>query len=229
MNAALHSRKAATRRTLSPARGLLTAINQRHWEDVYSRKAANEVSWFQPHLERCLQFVDQAKLTADAAIVDVGGGASTFVDDRLDRGFSVDLRPVLWRSPGHGSETAGRRCSGGRRHHDARAAGAPIRLLARPRGLPLPRRSAPTGPLRRPGAKEPRARRPHRRVATFSPDGPTRCSGLDVTQDSEGAIHAVFGPDFAPIDCARETHHTPSGASQEVLDCECRLLPDAAT
>ncbi len=48
-----------------------------HWEGVYGRKGADEVSWFRPHLERSLSFIENASVARDAAIIDVGGGAST--------------------------------------------------------------------------------------------------------------------------------------------------------
>lgn len=208
-------------------------MNQRHWEDVYSRKAADQVSWFQPHLERSLQFVDQAKLTADAAIIDVGGGASTFVDDLLARGFSavtvVDLsaRALEIARARLGDRGASVQWVVGdittlelpeHRYdfwHDRAVFHFLTDPLQRARYVELVRKSL------KPGGRIV--------VATFSPDGPTRCSGLDVTQYSEGAIHAVFGADFAPLGCVRETHHTPSGSSQEFLYCECRLRPDATT
>lgn len=58
-----------------------------HWEQVYASKATDAVSWFQPHAERSLRFIEQARLPPTAAIIDVGGGASTLVDDLLARGF----------------------------------------------------------------------------------------------------------------------------------------------
>ena len=47
------------------------------------RKAPEQVSWYRPHLERSLEFIEGAGLEPDAAIIDVGGGASTLVDDLL--------------------------------------------------------------------------------------------------------------------------------------------------
>ena len=61
---------------------------QDHWERIYTTKAVNEVSWFREHLEPSLELIGSADLGSDAAIIDVGGGASTLVDDLLDRGFS---------------------------------------------------------------------------------------------------------------------------------------------
>ncbi|MFT5686646.1 MAG: SAM-dependent methyltransferase, partial [Myxococcota bacterium] len=59
-----------------------------HWDDVYGRKRADEVSWFRPHLDISLDFIRTAALPHDARIVDVGGGASTLVDDLLALGYT---------------------------------------------------------------------------------------------------------------------------------------------
>ena len=61
---------------------------QAHWETVYRAKSPDQVSWYTPHLDRSLGFIAGAALPLDAAIIDVGGGAATLVDDLLDRGFS---------------------------------------------------------------------------------------------------------------------------------------------
>lgn len=61
---------------------------QKHWETIYETKDATEVSWFQPHLQKSLTLIDSARLAPNARIIDVGGGASTLVDDLLARGFT---------------------------------------------------------------------------------------------------------------------------------------------
>ncbi len=55
---------------------------QEHWERVYGTKAPDQVSWFRPHLETSLSLIERAiDGNLSASIVDVGGGASTLVDD----------------------------------------------------------------------------------------------------------------------------------------------------
>jgi len=58
-----------------------------HWEKVYSTKAADEVSWFQEHAELSLKLIRDADVPSTASIIDVGGGASTLVDDLLANGY----------------------------------------------------------------------------------------------------------------------------------------------
>lgn len=60
---------------------------QNHWERIYANKKPTDVSWFQTHLQKSLELIDGAYLEKDAQIIDVGGGASTLVDDLLERGF----------------------------------------------------------------------------------------------------------------------------------------------
>ena len=59
-----------------------------HWEGIYQQKGAERVSWFRPHLDRSLEFIERARLPKGAGIIDVGGGASTLPDDLLARGYS---------------------------------------------------------------------------------------------------------------------------------------------
>src|ERR1700719_508831 len=58
-----------------------------HWETVYTAKGENEVSWFQENPAPSLELIDTARLNLEAAIIDIGGGASRLVDALLGRGF----------------------------------------------------------------------------------------------------------------------------------------------
>src|SRR2546421_5372569 len=64
------------------------ASRRAHWENVYSTKAENEVSWFQESPAPSLELIELCKPACDAAVVDIGGGASRLVDQLLERGFS---------------------------------------------------------------------------------------------------------------------------------------------
>lgn len=49
---------------------------QAHWQNVYATKAEKEVSWFQKNPAPSLDLIAAAGISTDAAIIDVGGGAS---------------------------------------------------------------------------------------------------------------------------------------------------------
>jgi 2-polyprenyl-3-methyl-5-hydroxy-6-metoxy-1,4-benzoquinol methylase len=58
-----------------------------HWESVYQSKATDEVSWYRPHLDVSLRLIEDAAPDRASAIIDVGGGESTLVDDLVGRGY----------------------------------------------------------------------------------------------------------------------------------------------
>ena len=56
-----------------------------HWETIYRTKAPDAVSWYRRHLEVSLGLIERAAGSRSAAIIDVGGGESTLVDDLIER------------------------------------------------------------------------------------------------------------------------------------------------
>ena len=62
-------------------------VNKQHWETVYQTKAADAVSWYRPHLDTSLDLIAEAVPDRDAAIIDIGGGEATLVDDLLAKGY----------------------------------------------------------------------------------------------------------------------------------------------
>ena len=61
--------------------------NKEYWEKVYDTKAPDAVSWYAPHLETSLNLIHQATSNKDSAIIDIGGGEATLVDDLIARGY----------------------------------------------------------------------------------------------------------------------------------------------
>lgn len=58
-----------------------------HWENVYATKESVSVSWYQPVPEKSLELIRSTDIALQDPILDVGGGASTLVDNLLDAGF----------------------------------------------------------------------------------------------------------------------------------------------
>ena len=61
---------------------------QAHWENVYTTKGEKEVRWFQENPAPSLDLIALTGLSEDAAMIDIGGGASRLVDDLISRKFS---------------------------------------------------------------------------------------------------------------------------------------------
>jgi SAM-dependent methyltransferase len=206
----------------------MTDTKSTHWESVYGTKPPDQVSWFRPHLERSLSFVESSNVPLDAGIIDVGGGASSFVDDLLVRGYSnltvLDL-----------SETAlsVARTRLGERSSAVHWICADITEVALPhRAYDLWHDRAVFHFLTSPGQREKyvaalrRALKPggHVVIGTFGPNGPKQCSGLDVLRLSPDGIHSELGVAFTKIATDMEFHTTPRGTPQEFAYCHCRLL-----
>jgi len=197
-----------------------------HWEAVYASKAPNTVSWYRAHLDRSIAWIDHLHLPSDARIVDIGGGASTLVDDLVARGFTavtvLDLAAsALEHARARLGDSAARITwivGDATEPHLERASvdlwhdRAVLHFLTEPAA-----RASYVAQLHRclrPGG--------HVILGTFDVDGPERCSGLPVTRYAPAKLAALLGPEFELVQAAQEVHHTPAGGAQAFAYALCR-------
>lgn len=200
---------------------------QAHWENVYQTKAVDDVSWYRPHLEVSLRLIADAAPDASSAVIDVGGGEATLVDDLVVRGYGdvtvLDISPAaidVAKTRLGKSAAAAHWITGDITAVELEAArydvwhdravfhfltsaddrAAYVRQVAR---------------AVRPGG--------HVIVATFGPEGPETCSGLDVVRYDAEHLHGEFGPKFRLLDSVTELHETPWGTPQQFMYCFCRV------
>jgi SAM-dependent methyltransferase len=205
----------------------MAVSKQNHWETIYREKSPSEVSWYRPHLEHSLRFIEESGVGKAAEIIDVGGGASTLVDDLLGRGYrNLTVLDLSAAAIAQDRERLGARAAEvtwivgdvmqvelPRHRYDFWHDRAVFHFLtdeeSRHRYVEAVRHALkPNG---------------HIVVATFGPEGPERCSGLPVVRyDAEG-IHDQFGDDFRKVGTDQEIHHTPWGTEQEFVYCYCRM------
>jgi ubiquinone/menaquinone biosynthesis C-methylase UbiE len=195
-----------------------------HWEQVYRSKPADAVSWYQEHATRSLEMID-AVGGRDSRIVDVGGGASTLVDDLVAEGFRQVT--VLDLSE---SALAVARARLGAKAGMVRWIAGDIREVALPeRAFDIWHDRAVFHFLTDAADRAAYVRQVMRSVkpgghvivATFGPDGPERCSGLPVKRYSADELHHEFGPAFELVEHASEPHATPWGTVQHFVYCHC--------
>lgn len=203
-----------------------------HWEGVYSSKAVNAVSWFQEHAELSLRLIKATGVPLSAAIIDVGGGASTLVDDLLRDGYSNLTVLDLSAAALHAARLRLGNRGSGVRWLEADVTRAELAVHAydlwHDRAVfhfltTAPDRSAYVQQVLRsvkPGG--------HVIVATFAEDGPTQCSGLPVMRYRADELHAQFGEPFTLLQHQKEEHHTPFGTLQQFVYCYCRKVADPA-
>ncbi|MGE0548865.1 MAG: class I SAM-dependent methyltransferase [Kofleriaceae bacterium] len=197
-----------------------------HWERVYRTKRPDEVSWYQPHLDVSLDLIKKTVHDLDARIVDVGGGEATLVDDLLAAGYRrVDVLDL--------SETAlevARQRLGDCRGTVGWLRGDVTSYPFEAHAYDLWHDRAVFHFLVEPAQREAyvrqalRAVKPggHVIVATFGPEGPVQCSGLDVVRYDANTLHDQFGAEFQLVDHQLEKHTTPMGSVQQFVYCLCR-------
>ena len=196
-----------------------------HWENVYKTKDFHQVSWYQQHPELSMQFIASTGVDKAGQIIDVGGGASTLVDDLLANEYqnitvldisAAALQQAQQRLGSHASAVTWLEADITLiklpyKFYDVWHDRAVFHFLARAedrrRYVKAVQRSVKTGG--------------HVIVATFGLDGPLRCSGLEVVRYSPDSLHDEFGDDFELVNTTSEFHHTPFGNDQQFIYCYC--------
>ena len=200
---------------------------QNHWERIYGTKAPEAVSWYRPHLEISLKLIERAASDFSASIIDVGGGESTLVDDLLAHGYknvtvldvSQTAIDVSTKRLGEASERVKwlvadiTKAELAHRAYDVWHDRAVFHFLTA--------EEARTAYVRQ-VAKAVRSGG-HVIVSTFGPEGPTKCSGLDVVRYDAESLHEEFGVRFNLLGSSKEQHRTPFGTIQQFLYCLCRI------
>jgi 2-polyprenyl-3-methyl-5-hydroxy-6-metoxy-1,4-benzoquinol methylase len=201
--------------------------SQTHWEKIYTEKAPDAVSWYRPHLETSLALIERAASGCSASIIDVGGGESTLVDDLTARGYeNITVLDI--------SQTAidaNRKRLGKASESVHWLVGDITEVILEPSAYDvwhdravfhfltaLEQRIAYVRQVARsvkPGG--------HIIVSTFGPEGPARCSGLDVVRYDAESLHNEFGARFRLVESSKELHRTPFGTTQQFLYCYCRI------
>ena len=191
---------------------------QSHWEQVYTTKAPDAVSWYQPRPVRSLALLDDIGVTPDTRIIDVGGGDSTLVDALVARG--MHRITVLDLS---GAALARARARLGAQARDVTWLEADITTVELPEAAfdvwhdrAVFHFLTDAAERARYVATMERSVRPGGAVvmATFALDGPARCSGLDVVRYGPGELAVALGDSFELVRSDRDVHRTPTGAAQ---------------
>ncbi len=174
-----------------------------------------------------LELVDFLGITADAGVIDVGGGASVLIDALLRRGFAdltvLDISEAALQAS---QERVG--------------ADAPVEWIAHDLLTWEPTRrydlwhdravfhflSGDEVGVYRDLVHRAVAPRGYVIMATFAPHGPEWCSGLPVTRYGADQLIEVLGVGFEMVAQRREVHTTPSGATQVFTWIAARRIND---
>ena len=191
-----------------------------HWNRVYTDKAVTQVSWFQLHASQSIQLIQSLKLEPDAAIIDIGAGASILADELLDLGYRhltvLDISNMALRQSqqrlGDRSHLIHWKVADLlsvefepetyqvwhdravfhflTQHQEQKRYIQQVKTAVQPLGYVI--------------------------VATFAEDGPVQCSGLEVQRYSIAQLQQQFAePDFRLVTSVQNMHITPNGQVQK--------------
>src|SRR3989339_310134 len=194
---------------------------KQHWERIYQMKdAVHEVSWYQDIPKTSVDFILSTGVDKNVSIIDIGGGDSMFADKLLDLGFKnifvLDIsaealqkaktrlrekaKLITW------IETDILEFDTEFRFdiwHDRAA----FHFLTKEENIANYVEIA--GKFIKPSG--------YLIIATFSVNGPKKCSGLDIKQYSEDSIKKTFQNNFSHIRSFEEIHTTPFNTKQRFL------------
>ncbi len=191
-----------------------------YWETIYRQRAPTEVSWYQANPDISLALIEATGIGRDAAIIDVGAGASLLVDKLLEAGFThltaldisaTALQRARERLAEHaklvtwveGDVTAMSPLGSFEVWHDRAVFHFLTEANQRHRYLQA--------------VEQQLSANGHLIIATFALSAPPQCSGLPVQRYSPETLRREFGDHFELVEMRHEAHRTPRQTTQSFL------------
>ena len=194
--------------------------NKNHWETIYATKNPDQVSWTQEKPNTSLDFIHSFNLPKTARIIDIGGGESKLVDYLLDEGFeNISVLDISEKAIERSKRRLGNKAAKvnwivsditefePNKTYDVWHDRATFHFLTTKDQIDkylAVARNAIKGYLT---------------IGTFSENGPTKCSGLEIKQYSEENLSKALNNGFDKIRCINEDHITPFDTKQNFLFC----------
>lgn len=203
---------------------------QDHWEQVYSTRLAENLGWYKPRLETSISWITELDLDKSASIIDVGGGASTLVDDLVDEGFeSIAVLDISDSALAISRKRLGRQAE-----MVMWLAGDITTAALPPNYFELWHDRAALHFLTEPDQQAQyrdsllKSLRPggHVIISVFSSEAPPKCSGLPVQRYEHDQLAEVLGAAFELVRHHKELHVTPGGVEQMYVCCQFRRTSD---
>ncbi len=196
-----------------------------HWEKIYQTKQLNEVSWFQPTPETSLNFLQEFHIPLDAKIIDIGGGDSLLVDNLLALGYhNITVLDISVSALNRAKLRLGEKATSVKwieadasnfepqEKYDFWHDRAAFHFLTNANEIEqylqtVQQNINPNGILV---------------MGTFSEQGPTKCSGINIKQYSEHSLTSLLKKFFEKIKCITVDHITPFETIQQFVFCSFR-------
>ena len=202
-----------------------------HWDGVYGARQPTELSWYAAHLTRSVALIREVS-TGESSVIDVGGGASTLVDDLLGAGYRrVAVLDIAGSALALARERLGSLAdrvtwiegdvtsvalpdAAYDVWHDRAVFHFLIDASDRLRYVHSLKRALKVGG--------------HLVIGTFSLSGPEKCSGLEVARYDAAGLQREFGEEFSLTVSEEQVHVTPGGKQQAFVLFRFKRLRSAA-
>jgi SAM-dependent methyltransferase len=202
-----------------------------HWDGVYGARQPTELSWYAAHLTRSVALIREVS-TGESSVIDVGGGASTLVDELLGAGYRrVAVLDIAGSALALARERLGPLAdrvtwiegdvtsvalpdASYDVWHDRAVFHFLIDASDRLRYVHSLKRALKVGG--------------HLVIGTFSLSGPEKCSGLEVARYDAVGLQREFGEEFSLTVSEEQVHVTPNGKQQAFVLCRFKRLRSAA-
>ena len=191
-----------------------------HWNNVYSTKGAQEVSWTQEVPKTSLDFIKNFQLPKSASIIDIGGGDSKLVDCLLEEGYTdITVLDISEKALERAKIRLGNKAAQVQwivsditvfkpeRKYNIWHDRATFHFLTTSYQIASYLEIAQ------------KAINGYLTIGTFSENGPLKCSGLNIKQYSEQELESSFKNGFQKLKCIQENHITPFNTVQNFTFC----------
>lgn len=199
---------------------MISSDNKSHWENVYETKNPDQVSWTQKKPQTSLDLITSSGLGKDASIIDIGGGDSNLVDFLLEEGYeNITVLDISGKALQKAQERLGDAANKVKwiatditafeptEKYDIWHDRAAFHFLTKPeqvsKYIDIAEKNVNNFMI----------------IGTFSKNGPTKCSGLDIQQYDEESLAEKFKAGFTKINCIIEDHITPFETVQNFVFC----------
>lgn len=200
---------------------------KKHWENIYQTKDFKDVSWFQEKPETSLSFLKEFDVPKNAKIIDIGGGDSYFVDNLLDLGYDditvldISAKAIEKAQLRLGEKTtkvkwiiADAANFKSKEKYDFWHDRAAFHFFTEEKDITnyikiIKKNISNAGVLI---------------LGTFSEQGPTKCSGIEIKQYSESTMTERLNQFFQKIKCITVNHVTPFETIQNFVFCSFKKI-----
>ncbi len=190
---------------------------KKHWEEIYTTKDLQDVSWYQMMPVTSLNLITSSNLPKDAAIIDIGGGDSFLVDHLLDLGYKdITVLDISQQAIDKAKKRLGERQTEvtwivtditdftSQKRYDLWHDRAAFHFLTAQNDINT-YASTLSQSIQENGTVI---------IGTFSKSGPKKCSSIKIKQYDQGGFETTFGENFSTKDFINVDHLTPTKKEQ---------------